>query len=151
MVASEPVFVFPAAVREQVLAQHRELRCLLESIVEETTRAFQRASELEELVRLAHDLRASFRAHLRFEERNLFPVLRRIDQWGPERVKALAEEHGRQRAQLDELVGGIDDNWDIERVAIALRSLSTDFLADMAEEERGCLDAELLKDQILGQ
>ena len=55
----------------------------------------------------------------------------------------------RQRAQLETLVEGIEIGWDVERIALALRSLATDLLLDMEEEERGCVSAKLLQDEII--
>jgi hemerythrin HHE cation binding domain-containing protein len=142
--------MFPASVRERVLEQHRVLRELLQQTLDATTRTFQPGGpHLDELARLVHDLRARFWAHLAFEERALVPVLAHLDLWGPERVQDLLAEHTRQRAQLETLVEGIEDQWDVERLAVALRSLATDLLLDMAEEEEGCVSAELLSDQMM--
>jgi len=77
------------------------------------------------------------------------PVLAQVDLWGPERVQDLLEEHTRQRAELETLVEGIASDWDPEHLAVALRSLSIDLLLDMEEEERGCVSAELLRDEMV--
>jgi hypothetical protein len=142
--------LFPAAVRERVLEQHQHLRLLLQQSLEATTRALRADGPgLDEISRLVYELRSRFRAHLAFEEMHLVPVLGHVDLWGPERVQDLLEEHTRQRAELETLVEGIRGGWDAERLALTLRSLSTDLLVDMAEEERGCLSAELLQDEIV--
>jgi hypothetical protein len=142
--------LFPAAVRERILDQHRALRVVLGRAIEATTRSFEAdGPSLEQVAYLAHDLRVHLRAHLAYEELSLVPVLAHVDLWGPERVQDLLEEHGRQRAELDTLVEGIEEGWDVERLALTLRSLVTDLLIDMDEEERGCLSAELLRDQLL--
>ena len=142
--------LFPATVRERVIEQHQSLRRLLHQALDATTRAFQSAgASLDEVSRLAHELRARFRAHLAFEELHLAPVLAHLDLWGPERVRELHLEHARQRAELETLVEGIRHGWDVERLALALRSLTTDLLLDMDHEERGCLSAELLQDDVM--
>jgi hypothetical protein len=41
------------------------------------------------------------------------------------------------------------DVWDSERLAVRLRSLMTDLLADMSEEEQGCLQAEALAQDVI--
>jgi hypothetical protein len=94
-------------------------------------------------------LRRRFRAHLAFEERKLFPILAQVDAWGPERVADLTLEHFRQRRQLDTLAQGMREGWGVEHLAVALRSLSTDLLLDMAEEERVCVNEQLLGDEIV--
>jgi hypothetical protein len=148
---SEAVSVFfPATVRERILEQHASLRELLHQSLDATTRAFRPGGPgPDELARLIHDLRGRFWAHLAFEERTLLPVLVCLDPWGPERVADLRDEHARQRAELDTLVGGIDAGLDRERLALTLRSLVTDLLIDMEEEEHGCLDSATLRDQIV--
>jgi iron-sulfur cluster repair protein YtfE (RIC family) len=134
---------FPAAVRGRILEQHDALRELLRQSLDATTRAFLPGGPGgDELSRLVHELRARFRAHLTFEERALLPILAQVDTWGPERVSSLLEEHSRQRAELETLVDGIVNRWDEQRLAFALRSLVTDLLLDMEDEERGCLAIE---------
>jgi len=142
--------LFPAAVRERVIEQHQGLRELLHQSLEATTRAFQPdGPNRDELCRLVYDVRIRFRAHLTFEERHLAPVLAQLDLWGPERVEDLYQEHTRQRAELETLVEGIERDWDAARLALALRSLTADLLLDMDEEERGCVSAKLLQDEMI--
>jgi hypothetical protein len=142
---------FPAAVRDRILEQHVALRELLGQSLDATTRAFAHDGPpgVDELARLTHELRARFWAHLAFEERTLLPILAQLDPWGPERVADLRDEHARQRAELDTLVEGIESAGDSERLALTLRSLATDLLIDMAEEERGCLDCQALRDEMV--
>jgi hypothetical protein len=142
--------LFPAAVRERVIEQHHTLRQLLQQSLDATTRVFQpEGPNRDEVSRLVYELRARFWAHLAFEERHLAPVLAHLDLWGPERVEDLFTEHNRQRAQLETLVEGIENGWDVERIALALRSLTTDLLLDMEEEEHGCVSASLLQDEMI--
>jgi hypothetical protein len=149
MTESVSIF-FPAAVRERVLDQHEALRELLQQALDVTTRGLQPDGPgLDELSRLVHDLRGRFRAHLAFEEHALVPVLGHADAWGPERVAALLAEHGRQRAELDTLIDGVEVGWDAARLALTLRSLVTDLLLDMEEEEQGVLSASALQDQMM--
>jgi hypothetical protein len=142
--------LFPAAVRDRVLEQHRVLRDLLRRALATTTRSFQaNPPDLTELASLVHELRARFGGHLAFEEHALVPVLANVDLWGQERVQALLAEHARQRSELDTLVEGLESGWDLERLAFTLRSLVTDLLLDMEEEERACLSAELLQEDLM--
>jgi len=139
----------PSVVRQQVLAQHQVLRQMLRNTLDVSTEALRHQGPArQQMAAKVRELRERFHAHLSFEERWLAPVLGATDCWGPARVKNLLEEHERQRAELDTLLEGIDD-WDPERLALAARSLVTDLLLDMEEEERGCLDAELLRDDVV--
>jgi hypothetical protein len=142
--------LFPTAVRDRVLEQHQGLRALLQQTLDVTTVALRRdGPERAQVSRLVQELRARFFAHLAFEERTLAPVLAQVDLWGPERVQDLLAEHTRQRAEVDTLVAGLESHWDVERLALVLRSLATDLLIDMEEEERGCVSADLLRDEMI--
>lgn len=143
------MFLYPRSVRAQVLDQHEEIRALLLEAIEQTSRSLRGQHEIARLALLVLHLRRRFRAHLAFEERKLFPILAQVDVWGPERVAALSLEHARQRSQLDTLTNGMKEGWDVPRVALALRSLATDLLLDMTEEERGCLSDTLLGDEVV--
>jgi hypothetical protein len=141
---------FPATVRRQVLEQHNALRSLLQRALDQTTRGLLREGlGLAELAASTTELHRRLHAHLAFEERALAPILGVMDLWGPERVSELLREHARQRAEISAILEGIERGWDTERVAITLRSLAADLIADMAEEERGCLDAELLHQDVV--
>jgi hypothetical protein len=139
----------PLQVRNQIMEQHGVLRALLRRTLEATTAALLREPEGLRLAEVVRELRTRMVGHLAFEERTLVPVLAEIDVWGPQRVADLLDEHRRQRAELDTLVEGADSAADPERLALIARSLVTDLLHDMDEEERGCLSAELLRDDLV--
>jgi hypothetical protein len=141
-------FLFPKAVREQVLGQHQELRELLNEAMKRTTRVLKESGS-DGLIPIALEIRRRMHAHMAYEERALFPVLLEADLWGPERVGALLVEHARQSAELDTMVEGLHSGWDEDRVALVLRSLVADILVDMAAEEAGPLSRPLLNDEIL--
>jgi hypothetical protein len=148
--AREAPILFPSTVRKQVLDQHAQLRRLLGDTLEQTSRCLlRRGPDLEGLAAAARELHRRMLAHLAYEERALAPILAAMDLWGPERVQALLDEHRRQRAELETLVEGIEGEWDAERAALALRSLTCDLLRDMEEEEEGCLAAAALQEQVL--
>ena len=119
-------------------------------VLDATTRTLRRRDGDEpDLPRLVADLSERLQHHLAFEERHLVPVLAQSDGWGAARVQQLLDEHGRQRAQLDSLAAGIASGWDAERLAVATRSLVTDLLFDMKEEERCSLSREVLRDDVI--
>jgi hypothetical protein len=148
--AKETRLVFPSVVRNQVLEQHRVLRQLFDRALEATARSLRGdGPDRDDLGTVALDVRDRFRAHLAYEERMLAPVLAHVDVWGPERVQELLLEHERQRAELETIVEGIQGGWEVERLAVVLRSLVTDLLRDMNEEEEGCLSPRLLRDDVV--
>jgi hypothetical protein len=149
METETPAGPAPSVVRATILAQHGVLRETLNRALAVATRALRSQPEGTSLSAIVRDLRARFRAHLEFEERWLVPLLREADAWGPERVERLLDEHGRQRAELDTLIEGIGAGWDTQRLALATRSLVTDLLIDMADEERGCVSEDLLRDDVV--
>jgi iron-sulfur cluster repair protein YtfE (RIC family) len=148
---SEPESTTSASsVREQVLAQHATLRDLLRRVLDTTTLTLRGDDEAaQEMDRIVREFRSRFRAHLGYEERFLAPVLAEVDIWGPQRVADLLNEHINQRAELDTLIEGIEGGWDPQRLAVATRALVTELMVDMEEEERGCLSAELLRDDVI--
>jgi len=94
-----PTLVFPASVREAVLDQHRELRALMQAVTDACAREpLARAHDGERFVRMIRDLHRCFDAHLEFEESELGPVLAIVDHWGPERLRAMHEDHARQHS-----------------------------------------------------
>jgi hypothetical protein len=150
MSSSSSCFLFPARVKYEVLAQHSVLRTLLQRVLAATTAGLRRQGlDLGDLAQSAHELHRHFRAHLTFEERSLLPILATDEVWGPERAQDLLEEHARQRGQLDTILEGVETGWDLERLALALRSLTVDLLQDMQEEEEGCLRATLLQEPLI--
>ena len=138
--------VFPSLVRSQVLEQHVELRALLERALVEAGAVGSASGDLDRdrLRTTALSLCERFEAHLAFEEEALKPVFAVLDAWGPERVRDLETEHARQRQALDALMGSFHCAGDIQQLALALRELAADLLADMDEEEQGCLRASLM-------
>lgn len=138
-------FVFPTAVRNQLLAQHDELREFTKHITEAATGSLQ----LEGLERLAREIHQRFHDHLLVEEEALVPVLWAVDGWGPERVHELRSEHRRQRHELDGVLEGLASGWNRERASLELNRLADHLLKDMEEEEAGCLRASLLSDGCL--
>jgi hypothetical protein len=150
MVDSSVSLLFPARVRGEVLAQHTSLRALLQRALAATTRRLcGQDAPLDEVAASVRELHERFRAHLTFEERALVPIVACEEVWGPERAKSLLEEHERQRAQLDTLLEGIAAGWDLQHLALGLRSLTVDLLQDMQDEEDGLLRLPLLEELVV--
>jgi hypothetical protein len=150
MFPSSSSYLFPARVKCEVLAQHGVLRGLFRGLLEATTVGLRRQGpDLGDLRGAARELHRKFVAHLLFEERALVPILAADELWGPERASELLDEHRRQRAELDTLVEGIEAGWEVQHLALVLRSLTADLLRDMQEEEEGCLRHELLEQPLI--
>jgi hypothetical protein len=67
-----------------------------------------------------------------------------VDHWGPERIRALHEDHARQRQEFATLIEALDGSWGTEHLGQAIFKLVTDLLRDMDEEEQGCLRPSLM-------
>jgi hypothetical protein len=136
-----PTLVFPSLVRDQILGQHIELRGLLVQVIADATPGHpaRRYAESSQLATTARELCARFKAHLAFENEELAPILAALDSWGPERVRALHEEHLRQRQELDALLAKLEGGCEAEAFALEFRELATRLARDMEEEEAGCL------------
>lgn len=78
-------------------------------------------------------------SHMGFEESELVPLLRRSDDWGPEKAAVLLDEHARQRAELNTLLEGENGAWDDRAIALIIETLVGEILEDMQEEEKGVL------------
>jgi len=136
-----PSLVFPSLVRDQILGQHIELRGLLVQVIVDATPGHpdRRAADSSQLATTARELCARFKAHLAFENEELARVFAALDSWGPERVRALHEEHSRQRQELDALLAKLEAGCDAEEFALEVRELATRFTRHMEDEEAGCL------------
>ena len=121
------------------------MNALLDHCGRELTHEGPFDNRLDDLVR---ELDRSFGAHLEFEEQALAPVLAVVDHWGPERIRALQEDHARQRKQFATLLEGLDGER-TESLAHAVSRLVTDSVRDMDDEEQGCLSSTLLADGFL--
>jgi hypothetical protein len=140
-VLTMPSLVFPSLVRDQILGQHIELRGLLVQVIADATPGHpdRRAVESPQLMTTARELCARFKAHLVFENEELARVFAALDSWGPERVRALHDEHFRQRQELDALLAKLEAGCDAEELALEIRELATRLSRDMEDEEAGCL------------
>lgn len=136
-----PLLVFPSVVRDQVLSQHIELRGLLVQLIADATPRSpdRRPVDLARLATTARELCARFKAHLEFENEELARVFAALDSWGPERVRALHDEHFQQRQELDALLAKLEGDYDAKEVAVDLCALATRLVCDMKDEESGCL------------
>ena len=82
---------------------------------------------------------------------NLVPAIRDADGWGEERANLLAREHVEQRDQFQYILDRLRDT---DRASILLGRELLAFvgvlLADMQREEQTVLDADLLRNDVVG-
>jgi hypothetical protein len=140
----------PDEARTLILAQHETIRSLLRAagaVADLAAGGNHRVADL-----LPHHLDNVCRAlesHLDFEERLLTPILMADLPLGPQRARALHEEHQRQRAELATLARGAADAPDVSGLAARLRTLITDFLTDMHHEEQFLLTCDVLRSDLV--
>ena len=136
----------PEETRELVLEQHRSLEESLETL-EEAALGFlhEGSGSTAELAAPFGTFLKQLEAHMHFEEEQLIPVLQDIDAWGEERVRRFREEHRKQYRVLES--AAVDPaKADAEALALLVLGLVQWLRADMREEERSFLDADLLRD-----
>jgi iron-sulfur cluster repair protein YtfE (RIC family) len=139
----------PSEVRERVLADHRALRQMLESVEVLARLVLQgKHTAVEKLQDQVRTLDDRMREHMALEERILVPTLRKTDAWGKERIERFHAEHERQR----EILGSVwpaapDDSGRGLQLALLAWGLVRLLLEDMADEERVSLNADVLRDE----
>lgn len=122
-------------VHAQILRQHVEIRARMRGI-ERLADAHAKVEALRHLrVSLVH-FAAMFEDHLAFEERELIPLVRGVDAWGPERVEAMLEEHREQRVRVERTVSFAEEgSLRISELEGEVHWLMESLLADMIREE----------------
>ena len=120
-----------ADVQRAICAQHREIRARLLGLL--------RSAEAEEHTDL-RTLRTAllrfseqFEAHLLFEERELLPLVRRLDAWGSVREEAIIDEHRAQRTRVEDVCVLAEHG--ARGLGGAVRELAAILLADIVHEE----------------
>jgi hypothetical protein len=141
----------PSCIRREVLAQHAALRDLLKRADEAAERVLAGAGAPAALglPRLIRSVLNALFGHMAFEEEVFLPVLREVDPWGPDRVARFMAEHARQRAELGALAIDARAQDATRDSAQVLRSLVSEILLDMEEEERDFLTEEVLHDDLV--
>jgi hemerythrin-like domain-containing protein len=140
--------VKPAEIRRRILAEHRNLRAMLD-VVEPLTQRFERGEDAEakELREETLSLYETFAAHLLHEEATLEPALRAQGKDGERLADRLAHEHHEQRELLSYLVSRLKANRrPTLLMAREVRNFAEYLRNDMAHEESTLLSAAALPD-----
>jgi hypothetical protein len=135
-------------IRGIILTEHVGLRLDLEELDALLEPGSNGAAAYDRARALLAELLHSFLEHLEHEERILRPILATVDAWGAARVDAMDLEHTQQRAWVSRLTQ-LDAVRDPDAWAREVRAFSSTLLADMDEEERTCLSAAVLRDDIV--
>jgi hypothetical protein len=141
----------PSELRQAVLAQHVVIAELLDE-VESAARRVQGGdgSLLGRLRERGRELHARMAEHLDFEDRFLVPVVRDVDAWGPERARAISEEHADQRELLAFVLSRLEDrDSPVQLLAEQLRNFAGALRDDMHYEEQAVLNENLLRDDVV--
>lgn len=150
--ASTPQELAPSEVRTRVLAEHEELRMLLDLTEEARERVLKGGSDAEwtTLRRRARHLYRRLQRHMELENRILGPALRDTDSYGEVREEQLKKEHAEQNRALAQALMVLDDrSQSPEDVAKAIGEMVSEIRRDMAEEEALRLDPKLLNDDLV--
>jgi iron-sulfur cluster repair protein YtfE (RIC family) len=127
--------------RYGILAQHRQLRRLLDSAqaLAEAALDGKAAAGPEVVAAAIGELRSVMEIHLAFEENILLPLLNADPTEGAARAGRLLDEHARQRDMLAVLHAEACAHPELPMVAAKLAGLTKWLRADMEEEERSLL------------
>jgi hypothetical protein len=132
--------------RRGILQQHEWIRVVLGRSGDAAKARLEDDAPAETVVAAITELRSAMVAHLAFEESVLIPLLRDDLPLGPQRAERLLDEHARQRALLDVLLAEARAQPDVPELAAKLACLSDWLYADMIEEERSLLTADVIRE-----
>lgn len=133
--------------RHAVLAQHREIRNLLERASQTADDSLTGQPRSADAVASAiGDICMTLDVHLTFEEKVLLPILEMDLPLGPDRAQRLREEHAQQRALLRSLHAEAITSPGLPTLSVKLSRLVDWLLRDMAEEEEHLLTSDVIRD-----
>jgi hypothetical protein len=139
----------PSELRERILRQHREIESMLDEL-EAGAERLESGRESSTWLRCAAEvLGPVLEWHMNLEDKQLGPMLRASDAFGPVRAERLAEEHERQRVELETLIRRVRRAADSRDVVRRARELVAAIRADIVHEEAEYLRESLLRDDPL--
>lgn len=138
-------------VQAQILRQHVEIRARMRGIERMAVSVGSPDTRRHLRMSLAH-FASVFDEHLAFEERELAPLLRAIDAWGPVREEALLSEHREQRARVVRTVT-LAEEGELHGLELTgeIHWLMRTILIDMVEEEKELATLELIEANAIPQ
>ncbi|MEM9194442.1 MAG: CBS domain-containing protein [Myxococcota bacterium] len=141
----------PSAIRKRALNEHRTMRRQIDLIEELSGRILGGNEDLEGELRLAAtDLYRTLNQHILMVEALVVPVLESADAFGPQRRKALEEEHARQKNELRKILAVVaeEGTGPVRTLAEALGPLIEALRSEIAHEEQA-MKEDLFRDDVL--
>ena len=138
------------SARDAILGQHVRIRALLTRAHTVAEAALDGEPPAPDAVASSiGDIRTIMEVHLAFEEKSLLPILHDDLPLGPARAAHLQDEHRRQRETLAVLHREACAFPNFALLAAKLAFLTEWLLADMNEEERSLLTADVIRDDVV--
>lgn len=131
----------PSKVLEQLIAQHDELRAIMDRCEELADRLDAGEGNPLALTREIAKLRLAFDAHNKFEEQLLRPVLHEMDAFGDVRIDRMFSEHVSEHRSMRAQLGDPTTN--------ALRGVIDSLRVHLQAEERYFLSSKVLRDDVI--
>lgn len=135
-------------VRNEIVAQHDELRKLAREVEDLASRCAQNPEAGPDLGKQLHDsalgLYSKFSSHLDREQELLEPALRSGGAEGQRRASRLVREHDEQRELLDYLVGRLRQHPPTVLIARELQHFIEFLRGEMRGEEESLLTPDVL-------
>ena len=139
---------FPSDVHARLAEEHARIRALLGQISALADGPMDTGSEhaVVDLAALLSRLALVLAAHNANEEAALRPLLALTDAWGPERTDEMIKDHVAEHAALRAMIAPLKDLTDVEGLRRTSCELVRLLRAHLDDEERGFLNAKVLRD-----
>jgi len=139
----------PSEVRARILAEHRVIRGLAQTIVQLAGQVLEGDEQADAPLReRSREMYQTLLRHIELEDTILAPIIRDVDSFGPVRAGQMQTEHERQRKELHDALAALDDS-SAMGLAATTRELVKALLIDMGHEERALLHEDLLRDDLI--
>ena len=134
----------PSEARRRLLAQHDDLRSLINAALRLRDAMNAGVPVADELFAKLGELRGAFAEHNALECQWLEPMLASGDAWSGARIARMLEEHGAEHHAFSAFFGG-----SVVQMADGLADFAEDVEAHMAAEERTFLHRNVLRDDLV--
>ncbi len=139
----------PSQVRERILAQHRDIRAMLDQLDEGVEKLGSGEEGQDEWLHRAVDaLGQVLEWHMRVEEKYLVPMVQEADGFGPVRAERLLEDHRQQTVELRALLKDVSTSVGPD-LADRVNHLVGIIREDMEYEEKHYVNDRLLRDDLV--
>ena len=138
----------PSEIRAELLAQHAQLRAMMDDIRHVAARARRGEPVSASLQDGVARLESAFRMHNAREEELLREIIPTVDAWGPARAEIMDETHMREHEVLRDAIAGIPRT-PREFAGAGVEALFERILEHMAREEKTLLAEDVLRDDMV--